>query len=115
MLAHPRLHFPPRVFALFFAFIGGYGHPPNLDAARWLISEIMPLVRQRDPALECLLVGGGLPEGVRQRCGDGVAALGLVEDLGEIFDRIRLTVAPLRFGAGIKGKVIDSLAAGVPA
>jgi glycosyltransferase involved in cell wall biosynthesis len=96
------------------AFIGGYGHPPNLDAARWLISEIMPLVRQRGPALECLLVGGGLPEGVRQRCGDGVVALGLVEDLGEIFDRIRLTVAPLRFGAGIKGKVIDSLAAGVP-
>ena len=96
------------------AFIGGYGHPPNLDAARWLISEIVPLVRQRDPELECLLVGAGLPEGVRQRCGDGVAALGLVEDLGEIFDRIRLTVAPLRFGAGIKGKVIDSLAAGVP-
>jgi glycosyltransferase involved in cell wall biosynthesis len=96
------------------AFIGGYGHPPNLDAARWLISEIMPLVRQRDPELECLLVGGGLPEGVRQRCGDGVVALGLVEDLGEIFDRVRLTVAPLRFGAGVKGKVIDSLAAGMP-
>jgi glycosyltransferase involved in cell wall biosynthesis len=96
------------------AFIGGYGHPPNLDAARWLISEIMPLVRQRDPALECLLVGGGLPEGVRQRCGDGVVALGQAEDLGEIFDRVRLTVAPLRFGAGIKGKVIDSLAGGVP-
>ena len=96
------------------AFIGGYGHPPNLDAARWLISEIMPLARQREPTLECLLVGGGLPEGARQRCGDGVIALGLVEDLGEILDRIRLTVAPLRFGAGVKGKVIDSLAAGVP-
>ena len=96
------------------AFIGGYGHPPNLDAARWLISEIMPRVRERDPALECLLVGGGLPEGLRQRCGDGVVALGLVENLAEIFDRVRLTVAPLRFGAGVKGKVVDSLAAGVP-
>jgi glycosyltransferase involved in cell wall biosynthesis len=51
---------------------------------------------------------------VRQRCGDGVLALGRVENLPEIFDRVRLTVAPLRFGAGIKGKVIDSLAAGVP-
>jgi len=96
------------------AFIGGYGHPPNLDAARWLISEIMPLVRQRDPALECLLVGGGLPESVRQRCGDGIVTLGQVTDLSEIFGRVRLTVAPLRFGAGVKGKVIDSLAAGVP-
>jgi glycosyltransferase involved in cell wall biosynthesis len=72
------------------------------------------MVRECDPALECLLVGGGLPEGVRQRCGDGVVALGLVDDLAEIFDRVRLTVAPLRFGAGVKGKVIDSLAAGVP-
>jgi glycosyltransferase involved in cell wall biosynthesis len=96
------------------AFIGGYGHPPNLDAARWLISEIMPRVRERDPKIECLLIGDGLPEGVRQRCGDGVVALGPVMDLAEIFDRVRLTVAPLRFGAGVKGKVIDSLAAGVP-
>jgi hypothetical protein len=58
------------------AFVGGYGHPPNLDAARWLISEIMPGVRERDPKIECLLVGDGLPDGVRQRCGDGVVALG---------------------------------------
>ena len=96
------------------AFVGGYGHPPNLDAARWLISEIMPRVRECDPNIECLLVGDGLPDGVRQRCGDGVVALGRVTDLSEIFDRVRLTVAPLRFGAGVKGKVIDSLAAGIP-
>jgi len=96
------------------AFIGGYGHPPNLDAARWLIGEIMPRVRERDPTIECLLVGDRLPAGLRQRCGEGVGALGAVEDLAAIFDRVRLTVAPLRFGAGIKGKVVDSLAAGIP-
>jgi glycosyltransferase involved in cell wall biosynthesis len=96
------------------AFIGGYGHPPNLDAARWLIAEIMPRVREQDPAIECLLVGDGLPEGLKQRCGYGVVALGAVADLTEIFERVRLTVAPLRFGAGIKGKIVDSLAAGVP-
>ena len=96
------------------AFIGGYGHPPNLDAARWLISEIMPRIRERDATLECRLVGDGLPEGLKQRCGDGVVALGPVADLAEVFDRVRLTVAPLRFGAGIKGKIVDSLAAGVP-
>jgi glycosyltransferase involved in cell wall biosynthesis len=96
------------------AFIGGYGHPPNLDAARWLIREIVPLVRSRIPAIECLLVGDGLPGGVRQRCGEDVVALGQVDDLASVFDRVRLTVAPLRFGAGIKGKVVDSLAAGVP-
>src|SRR5206468_1803697 len=76
------------------AFIGGYGHPPNLDAARWLIGEIMPRVRERDPTIECLLVGDRLPAGLRQRCGEGVVALGAVEDLAAIFERVRLTVAP---------------------
>jgi glycosyltransferase involved in cell wall biosynthesis len=51
---------------------------------------------------------------VRQRCSDGVVPFGPVDNLAEVFDRVRLTVAPLRFGPGIKGKVINSLAAGLP-
>ena len=96
------------------AFIGYYDHAPNLDAVRWLITEIMPLVRRRDPTIECLVVGSGLPDALRRCCSEGVVAVGHVEDLGEIFDRVRLTVAPLAYGAGIKGKIVDSLAAGVP-
>ncbi len=96
------------------AFIGDFGHEPNLDAVRWLISEIMPLVRKTNPKIECLLVGSNMPEHLRKLCGDGVIALGHVKSLVEIFDRVRLTVAPLTYGAGIKGKVIESLAAEVP-
>jgi O-antigen biosynthesis protein len=98
------------------AFIGGYGHEPNLDAARWLISEIMPLVRKqkRGRDIECFLVGSNMPEQLRQLCTNGVVALGYVEDLAEIFDKVRLTIAPLTFGAGIKGKVIESLSAAIP-
>jgi hypothetical protein len=81
----PRLAKTPFAKRHGIAFIGGYGHPPNLDAARWLIGEIMPRVRERDPTIECLLVGDRLPAGLRQRCGEG-----------------------------IKGKVVDSLAAGIP-
>jgi glycosyltransferase involved in cell wall biosynthesis len=96
------------------AFIGGYSHEPNVDAARWLIDEIMPQVRKRQPNIECFLVGSNLPEQIRRSCGNGVTAVGHVKDLNEIFDKVRLTVAPLNFGAGIKGKVVESLAAGVP-
>ncbi len=96
------------------AFIGGFGHEPNRDAARWLISEIMPLVRKRSPDIECLLVGSEMPESLLRLCGDGVVAIGHLDNLAEIFDRVRLTVAPLSYGAGIKGKVLESLAAGVP-
>src|SRR5262245_15451670 len=96
------------------AFIGGFRHEPNRDAARWLIGEIMPRVQERDPAIECLLVGSELPIELAKLCGNGVIAAGHVQDLAEIFDRVRVTVAPLGYGAGVKGKVLESWAAGIP-
>ncbi len=97
------------------AFIGSYGHTPNVDAARWLVETIMPLVWRTDPTIECLLVGSEMPASVRNLARPGVVILGEVSDLhAGVYDRARLTVAPLRYGAGIKGKVLDGLAAGVP-
>jgi glycosyltransferase involved in cell wall biosynthesis len=96
------------------AFIGSFGHQPNGDAARWLITEIMPLVRRRAPKIECLLVGSEMPDWLVDLCGNGVVAVGHVDSLAEVFDRVRLTVAPLSYGAGVKGKVLESLAAGTP-
>jgi autotransporter passenger strand-loop-strand repeat protein len=96
------------------AFVGGYGHAPNVDGARWLVEAVMPLVRQADPTIECLLVGSEMPESVRGLARPGVVPLGHVADLGSMFDKVRLTAAPLRYGAGVKGKVLESLATGVP-
>ncbi|TXN43875.1 glycosyltransferase [Methylobacterium sp. WL7] len=97
------------------AFIGGYGHRPNIDAARFLIEAVMPAV-SFEPAIPCLLVGSGMPESLRTLAAArlGVEAIGQVAELACVFDRVRLTVAPLAYGAGVKGKVVDSLAAGVP-
>jgi autotransporter passenger strand-loop-strand repeat protein len=96
------------------AFIGGYSHAPNVDAARWLVEDVMPLVWRNAPDIECLLVGTDMPGSMRDLERPGVVLVGAVADLGSVFDRVRLTVAPLRFGAGVKGKVLDSLASGVP-
>jgi len=96
------------------AFVGGFAHAPNVDAACWLVEAVLPLVWQADPAIECLLVGSDMPDAVRRLARPGVVPLGEVADLGGVFDRVRLSVAPLRYGAGVKGKVLDSLAAGVP-
>jgi glycosyltransferase involved in cell wall biosynthesis len=74
----------------------------------------MPLVQDRDPTIKCLLVGSEMPENIRNLCDDRVVAAGHVTDLADVFDQVRLTVAPLAYGAGIKGKVLESLAAGVP-
>ena len=95
------------------AFIGHFAHEPNLDAALWLVEEILPLVRRSDPSIQCVLAGSDMPD-VLRRPRDGVVALGAVPDLAAVFEQVRLTVAPLAYGAGVKGKVLDSLAAGIP-
>jgi glycosyltransferase involved in cell wall biosynthesis len=95
------------------AFIGHYGHAPNADAARWLVDTILPGVHAIDPALPCLLAGSTMPDDLRQ-ARPGVEPIGQVDALSAVFDRVRLTVAPMQFGAGIKGKVLESLAHGVP-
>ena len=100
------------------AFIGGFAHKPNVDAAHWLVTRVMPEVARSDPSLPCLLVGSDTPDWLRTLAGntvqDAVQALGHVNDLATVFERIRLTIAPLAYGAGIKGKVLASLAAGIP-
>ncbi|WP_158093340.1 glycosyltransferase family 4 protein [Acetobacter sp. DsW_063] len=97
------------------AFVAHYGHAPNLDAAKWLVEDILPLIREAAPEIELLLVGSAMPDAiVRMDEAPGVRVLGHVAELPTLLRSVRLTVAPLRFGAGIKGKVLESWAAGLP-
>ncbi len=97
------------------AFIGNYLHEPNLDAVRHFVHDIWPACRAAAPSAELLLVGAQMPAEVeRLDALEGVRAIGYVKDLTSLFNSIRLTVAPLRYGAGAKGKVISSLCHGVP-
>jgi glycosyltransferase involved in cell wall biosynthesis len=96
------------------AFIGSTAHDPNPDAVLWLIEEIMPRVWERDPTMMCEIIGAGWPALLKESLDHRIWLAGAVPDLIAVFDRVRLTVAPLRFGAGIKGKVLESFAASVP-
>ncbi len=96
------------------AFIGSFGHSPNRDAAISLASEIMPLVWQTDPTIACFIVGADPPRYLAELNDRRIRVMGAVANLDEVLGQVRLTVAPLLYGAGLKGKVIDSLAAGVP-
>lgn len=95
-------------------FIGSYAHAPNVDAVRYLVSEIWPLIRAQLPSCQLYLAGGDLPEEICSALPEGVTYLGYVSDLDAWFSCIRVAVAPLRYGAGAKGKVASSLAHGVP-
>ncbi len=96
-------------------FVGGYRHPPNVDAALWLATEILPLVRARLPGVVLHLVGADAPPEVMALADlPGVQLHGYVPDLLPLLEGVRVGVAPLRYGAGVKGKVNQSLAHGQP-
>jgi glycosyltransferase involved in cell wall biosynthesis len=91
------------------AFVGSAAHPPNIDAVRLIRSSIWPGVRERK-ALRCFLIGGEHEDAQDA----GIVAVGWVPDLTSALQARRLSIAPLRYGAGVKGKVLESLACGVP-
>ncbi|GAA2334141.1 hypothetical protein GCM10009854_07130 [Saccharopolyspora halophila] len=95
-------------------FVGGFDHPPNVDAARWAAREVMPLVRRKCPEAVLHVIGSNPTEEVNALEGPGVRVRGWVPDLEPEYAAARVTLAPLRFGAGVKGKVGESLALGVP-
>jgi glycosyltransferase involved in cell wall biosynthesis len=95
-------------------FVGSFDHVPNRDAAKWLAREIMPLVRRRRPDAVAHIVGSNPPAEVLELAGDGVLVHGWVADLAPVYRGAQVVVAPLRFGAGVKGKVGESLSHGVP-
>ena len=95
-------------------FVGGYQHPPNIDAALWFVSEIWPLIHEQEPGMTFHLIGSKAPEQIRALHGNGVHFHGFVKTLDPWLDGCRLAVAPLRYGAGVKGKVNMSMSRGQP-
>ena len=95
-------------------FVGGYQHPPNVDAANWFVSSIWPLVQEQLPEIQFHLIGSKANEQVSSLHGNGVQFHGFVKSLDPWLDGCRLAVAPLRYGAGVKGKVNLSMSRGQP-
>jgi glycosyltransferase involved in cell wall biosynthesis len=95
-------------------FVGGFRHPPNVDAVCWFAEDIFPLVRQRLPAVRFHCIGGHVPDVVRALDGNGVIVHGHLPDIAPYMDGARIALAPLRYGAGVKGKVNMSMAHGQP-
>jgi polysaccharide pyruvyl transferase WcaK-like protein/glycosyltransferase involved in cell wall biosynthesis len=95
-------------------FVGGFAHSPNVDAMLWYAKEVWPLVRRQLPALRTHVVGSNLPDCVKALAGDGIDVVGHVPDLEPWLERCRISVAPLRYGSGVKGKIGTAQSAGVP-
>lgn len=97
-------------------FVAGFGHPPNVDAAKWLVLDILPLLKRVVPDVHVSLVGSNPTDEVKALAGPDVTVTGYVTDarLAALYDSSRVVIVPLRFGAGVKNKVVEALHFGTP-
>ena len=97
-------------------FIGGFSHRPNVDAVKWLAEEILPELTKLDPEIKIHILGSNAPKEVTSLASKHLIMEGFVTDeqLAEFYRTCRISFVPLRYGAGIKGKVIEALRYGIP-
>ncbi len=96
-------------------FVGNFMHEPNLDGLDWLAERVMPLVHAKLPEMRLTVAGSGIAADMAKLLtARGVDLRGYVPDLSPLYAEARLAVAPLRFGAGVKGKVLEAWAHGLP-
>lgn len=97
-------------------FIGGFGHRPNVDAVKWLATEVMPHLLKRLPELTVYILGSNPPDEVKTLESEHLRIMGFVtdEELERYYSACRLDLVPLRYGAGIKGKVVEAMRYGMP-
>ena len=92
-------------------FVGGFGHAPNVDGILWYAKEIYPLILEKHPEIKTYILGSNPPEEILQLNSENSIVTGFVTDeqLNDFYNTCRLVIVPLRYGAGVKGKVIEAM------
>lgn len=96
-------------------FVGGFGHPPNEDAVLWFVENVYPIISEKED-IPFYIIGSKATERIKKLHGGNIIVKGFVseEELNELYDTCKLVVVPLRYGAGVKGKVVEALYYGTP-
>ena len=97
-------------------FVAGFNHPPNIDAAIWFVQDIFPLIKESLPDVQLHIVGSNPSSKVLALASDAIKVHGYVsdEELTNLYSMTACAVVPLRFGAGVKGKVLEAIQHCVP-
>ena len=115
----PNIHTENKVEEKFEArknmlFLAGFNHIPNRDSAKYLVNDIWPLIKEELPECKLYIVGSNPTEEIKNLAADDIIVTGFVRDLLPYYKECKLMLAPLRYGAGIKGKITQSFAMGLP-
>ena len=97
-------------------YVGSCAHSPNRDAIAWFCKEVFPLIQQKLPGIALNVVGADPTDDVLSLHSKTIRILGKVseDELKALYSYVRMMIVPLRFGAGVKGKVIESFYNGIP-
>jgi glycosyltransferase involved in cell wall biosynthesis len=95
-------------------FIGSFLPVQNVDAMLYFVKEIFPIVRERSKGIKLYIVGSSPPPEITELASEDIIVTGYIKDIGPIMEQCRLSVVPLRFGTGVKGKVNTSMSYGLP-
>ena len=95
-------------------FVGGFSHDPNVDAVTFFCEKIFPLIKNRNQRIKLTIAGNNPPESVRKFQCDSIIVTGYVPSLTPLFRDSYISVAPLRYGAGMKGKIGEAMSYGLP-
>jgi GT2 family glycosyltransferase len=91
-------------------YVGGFGHKPNIDAVMWFAEKVLPIILRVYPNMKWHVVGGGVPLEIQDLESNNIAIEGFIsdEELQKLYMKCKIAVVPLRFGAGVKGKVVEA-------
>ena len=96
-------------------FIGNFQHRPNVVGLEYFCEKVFPIIRARRPGVTLHIVGAGSEElGERTTAGEGIRPLGQVPDIREPLGRFAVFVCPIRTGAGVRVKILEAFASGIP-
>ncbi len=97
-------------------FVGGFKHTPNIDAMVWFVKDIFPQIIEKIPDIKLYIIGSKPPPEITKLSNEHIVIKSDIDDneLQQIYNSIKISIAPLRYGAGIKGKVVEALYNGVP-
>ncbi|WP_322923933.1 glycosyltransferase [Paenibacillus campi] len=97
-------------------FVGGFGHKPNVDGVMWFMAEVFPHILQANKDIKFHIVGSNPPDSILELASESVIVHGFVSDeqLTALYAQCRIDVVPLRYGAGVKGKVVEALYNSIP-
>lgn len=103
----------PAVYDI--TFTGNMNYPPNIDAARFLVEEIMPLVWERLPEAKVQIAGANPSREVKALAGKRITITGWVDDIRDCYAKSKVFIAPMRIGTGLQNKLLEAMAMQIPA